>query len=125
MNFSPSPQRLEGNPEALACYRAIQARLRVRGLWRDEYVFGAASVALQCAAYLSDAREMRRIETPTQHEARELELSLQRTHRLARQGLALFHVIETERVAFSVMSADGLDELIAGLCTPRGPESAH
>jgi NAD(P)-dependent dehydrogenase (short-subunit alcohol dehydrogenase family) len=103
--------------EARACYRRIEKRLREQGAWRDEFALGLAPMAVQCAAYLRDARALAAIKDDEQR--RLLEIELKRAHRLTRAALKLWFVA----LAAPEMNAQGEDAQIAKLCAPL-PELA-
>lgn len=99
------------DPAARACFVRIERRLRAEGLWEPQFALGLVSTAAQCAAYLTEARALRKGVPPKT--AKLLEAQLKRTHRLARQGLRLFAVLPPAE-----LNAEGVDTTIAALCTP-------
>lgn len=124
MTMTPPPPWLTKDPEALACFHRVQQRLRARGEWRPEYALGLAPTATQCASYLGLARAVRAQKNITRENMEELEIELERTHRLAREGLIDFWVLDPARSALAPLNAEGLDAEIAALCAPLDGESA-
>lgn len=99
------------DPAARACFVRIEKRLRAEGIWESQFALSLVSTAAQCAAYLTEARALRKAMPPKT--AKLLEAQLRRTHRLARQGLRLFVVLPP-----AALNADGVDAVIAALCAP-------
>ena len=120
--MTPPPPWLAKDPEALAAYFRIEARLRARGEWKSQYALGAALPAMACAAYLRFAREVHtKCKNTPPADLRKIEKSLKRYHLTARRALVLFHYFDPERIPLSVVNAEGLDAEIASLCAPILP----
>lgn len=116
--MTPPPASIANNPEACACFIRVQRRLLAMGKWEPIDEITLAPVASMCASYLRFAREVHSLENVSPENMRELEIGLERTHRLAREGLEQFLVIPPERVPLAAVNAEGLDAQIAALCAP-------